>query len=131
LIQTESIASVPDLQARQARARGIAVPICYDATTDEAIYRLDDADCRTLITTADKVSALATRIVDAGSGLDVKAGVEGEIIVRGPNLMLGYHNKPDATTAALQDGWYHTGDLALPVIRPCPVRKARMSSCTS
>jgi len=55
---------------------------------------------------------LATRIVDAESGLDVDAGAEGEIIVRGPNLMLGYHNKPEATAAAIQDGWYHTGDLA-------------------
>jgi len=55
---------------------------------------------------------LATRIVDAGTGLDVEAGAEGEIIVRGPNLMLGYHNKPEATAAAIRDGWYHTGDLA-------------------
>ena len=34
------------------------------------------------------------------------------MIVRGPNVMPGYHNKPDETRAALRAGWYHTGDLA-------------------
>ena len=51
------------------------------------------------------------RIVDA-SGNDVGADAEGELIVRGPNVMLGYHNKPDETKSALRAGWYHTGDLA-------------------
>jgi acyl-CoA synthetase (AMP-forming)/AMP-acid ligase II len=39
-------------------------------------------------------------------------GEEGELIVRGPNLMQGYLNKPAETSAALVDGWYRTGDLA-------------------
>jgi long-chain acyl-CoA synthetase len=34
------------------------------------------------------------------------------LIVRGPNLMSGYHKKPQETAAALKNGWYHTGDLA-------------------
>ncbi|BAT61497.1 long-chain-fatty-acid--CoA ligase [Variibacter gotjawalensis] len=58
------------------------------------------------------VPGLAVRIVDPATRRDVDAGAEGELIVRGPNLMLGYHNKPAETAAALRDGWYHTGDLA-------------------
>jgi long-chain acyl-CoA synthetase len=54
---------------------------------------------------------LAVRLVDA-NGRDVAPGQEGELIVRGPNVMPGYHNKPQETANALRDGWYHTGDLA-------------------
>ena len=45
-------------------------------------------------------------------GGDVARGEVGEIRVRGPNVMRCYFGKPEATDAALQDGWYHTGDLA-------------------
>jgi long-chain acyl-CoA synthetase len=58
------------------------------------------------------VPGLAVRIVDASSRDDVALGEEGELIVRGPNLMKGYHNKPEETASALRKGWYHTGDLA-------------------
>lgn len=58
------------------------------------------------------VPGVTTRIVDAVSGRDVDAGAEGELIVRGPLLMKGYHNKPAETASAIRDGWYHTGDLA-------------------
>jgi acyl-CoA synthetase (AMP-forming)/AMP-acid ligase II len=58
------------------------------------------------------VPGLATRIVDPITLEDLPIGAEGELIVRGPNLMQGYHNKPKETAAALRKGWYHTGDLA-------------------
>jgi acyl-CoA synthetase (AMP-forming)/AMP-acid ligase II len=57
------------------------------------------------------VPGLAVRIVDA-NGRDVAPGREGELIVHGPIVMPGYHNKPEETRNALRDGWYHTGDLA-------------------
>ncbi|CDR16231.1 Beta-ketoacyl synthase [Streptomyces iranensis] len=58
------------------------------------------------------VPGLALRVVDHRTGLDVPDGTEGEVWVRGPNIMAGYHNQPEATAEALRDGWFHTGDLA-------------------
>lgn len=48
------------------------------------------------------------RVVDGG---ELRLTGEGEICYRGPNVMLGYWNKPDETAAVLVDGWLHTGDI--------------------
>jgi malonyl-CoA/methylmalonyl-CoA synthetase len=51
---------------------------------------------------------------DAGSPLDAVDGeTVGEIEVRGPNLFLGYLNRPDATAEVMRDGWFRTGDMAV------------------
>jgi long-chain acyl-CoA synthetase len=54
------------------------------------------------------------RIVDPQSGLgDMPVGEIGEMIVRGPQVMLGYWNDPESTGRTLRDGWLYTGDLAI------------------
>ena len=58
------------------------------------------------------VPGRATRIVDPVTDRDVEPGEEGELSVRGPNLMQGYYNKPAETAAALKGSGYRTGDLA-------------------
>lgn len=50
------------------------------------------------------------RVVDA-QGRDVPPGVEGEILIRGPGMMLGYWNNPEATAEAIRDGWLYSGDI--------------------
>ncbi|WP_327097634.1 AMP-binding protein [Nocardia vinacea] len=50
------------------------------------------------------------RIVD-DSGTEVAPGVDGELVVRGPNVMRGYLGRPDDTARVIADGWLHTGDI--------------------
>ncbi len=50
------------------------------------------------------------RVVDA-NGHDVPKGEIGELWVKGPNVVKGYWNKPQATAASFTEGWLHTGDL--------------------
>jgi acyl-[acyl-carrier-protein]-phospholipid O-acyltransferase/long-chain-fatty-acid--[acyl-carrier-protein] ligase len=53
----------------------------------------------------------AIKTVDPDTGVDLPAGKEGIIAVKGPQVMVGYLNRPEATSQVLKDGWYSTGDI--------------------
>jgi acyl-CoA synthetase (AMP-forming)/AMP-acid ligase II len=54
------------------------------------------------------------KIADVVTGADVAPGKEGELWIRGPQIMRGYLNQPEETAACLdREGWYHTGDVGL------------------
>ncbi len=57
------------------------------------------------------VDLVEMKIVDSDTGEDCPVGTLGEIAIRGPNVMLGYWNRPDETAAAIRNGWFHSGDI--------------------
>lgn len=102
----------PELRAEVERA--LAAPLLDGYGSTEtcgkiAVERLDaprDDSSRGF-----PLLVLDVRITDPSTGTEAADGDEGEIWVRGPGLMAGYHNRPDATAEAFTDGWYRTGDL--------------------
>jgi long-chain acyl-CoA synthetase len=57
------------------------------------------------------VGGTEMKVVD-DDGNDAPQGERGEVVMRGPFVMKGYWNKPEATDEVMQDGWFHTGDIA-------------------
>ncbi|MCV7382895.1 fatty-acid--CoA ligase FadD5 [Mycolicibacter longobardus] len=72
---------------------------------------LDGADAiRKLGSVGKVIPTIAARVVDDDMN-DVAPGEIGEIVYRGPTMMQGYWNKPEATAEAFTGGWFHSGDL--------------------
>ena len=93
----------PELLARCARA-GLPVVQTYGLT-----------EAASQVATLSPAAA-SSRVGSAGRPLEgteirILGGAEGEILVRGPTVMAGYFEDPDATSRAIVDGWLHTGDI--------------------
>lgn len=73
----------------------------------------NEKDIRRLSSCGREIPGVEVRVVDPETGEDVKPGQAGEIIARGPNVMLGYWKRPKETEEALRGGWMHTGDVAM------------------
>ncbi len=105
---------VPDSLIQAFHARGVPVGQIYGSTETApfATVLLKEDAQRKLGSAGKPALHCEIRLVaDPERTGDTAEGV-GEVWVRGPNVMRGYWNAPEATRAALVDGWYRTGDLA-------------------
>ncbi|HWN59655.1 MAG TPA: AMP-binding protein, partial [Streptosporangiaceae bacterium] len=74
-------------------------------------YGLTEAVVATMCRPGDLPAVVAATSGRAAAGFEVRIAADGEILLRGPNLMLGYLDDAAATAAAIDgDGWLHTGD---------------------
>jgi acyl-CoA synthetase (AMP-forming)/AMP-acid ligase II len=69
------------------------------------------ADAARLASCGRPLPMVYMKVVDT-AGDEVAPGTVGELLIYTPMMMKGYRNRPDATTAVLRNGWYHSGDLA-------------------
>ncbi len=101
----------PDLwQSFEERFR-TRVSNCYGLTETVTLFTCSGPDDESYeIGTVGKPIDSEIRVVD-DAGLDVTAGGAGEILVRSELVMKGYINNPQATAAAIKDGWFYTGDI--------------------
>ena len=91
--------------------RGITVQQAYGMTESApAGTALDSADAVAKVGSAGKSQFFTDVRVVRPDGTECPPGEIGEVVLSGPNIMAGYWNAPEATAAAIVDGWYHSGD---------------------
>ncbi len=105
-------ALTPEVMERTERAFGAPVVEGYALSETACGATINRINARRIGSIGTPLEGIEICIFDE-SGVPLAPGPEnvGEIAVRGNNVMLGYHNQPEATTEVTRDGWFLTGDL--------------------
>ena len=106
-LQLRALEAWPDVEFRHGYGMTEAAPLI--SILDAEDHRADETGRRRMRSVGRPMAYVEVRIIDP-DGREVPSGEFGEIVVRGPNVMKGYWNKPEETAKVLRDGWYHTGD---------------------
>ncbi|MFZ0143364.1 MAG: AMP-binding protein [Candidatus Sulfotelmatobacter sp.] len=110
----------PELPRRFTALTGILVcqgygmteasPVTHSSFLEPELYRPDSIG-HPLALTDCRVIGTENLTASAESAEEVPTGEPGELVMRGPQIMLGYWKEPEATAAVLRDGWYWSGDV--------------------
>jgi long-chain acyl-CoA synthetase len=110
----------PDLPRRFTALTGILVcqgygmteasPVTHVGYLEPELYRPDSIG-HPVAQTECRVIGQSDLETSADNAAEVSTGEPGELVMRGPQFMLGYWNEPQATAAVLRDGWYWSGDV--------------------
>jgi acyl-coenzyme A synthetase/AMP-(fatty) acid ligase len=102
----------PDLARRFKQSTGIPIRQGYGMTEASPVTHMGylDPEFYDGSSIGGPVAQTDCRVLDE-NGNDVPQGELGELVMRGPQFMLGYWKSPDATAAVMRDGWYWSGDI--------------------
>ena len=102
----------PELARRFINLTGVPIRQGYGMTEASPVTHMGFLDPELYLpeSVGAPVALTDCRVVDE-NGSDVAPGELGELVMRGPQFMLGYWKSPDATDAVLRDGWYWSGDV--------------------
>jgi long-chain acyl-CoA synthetase len=82
----------------------------YGLTESSPFASFNHESCYRIGSIGTPIEGVAMGIVD-DHGIPLPSGSRGEIVIKGPNIMLGYWKRPEETQAVLREGWLHTGDV--------------------
>jgi acyl-CoA synthetase (AMP-forming)/AMP-acid ligase II len=103
-----------ELTEAAARRLGCTVMQGYGLTETSPVTHISPRERNKPGTVGVLTPNTEAKVIDLDSGDEVPTGERGELCVRGPQVMTGYLNNPEATAAMIdQDGWLHTGDIAV------------------
>ncbi|MEI6947945.1 long-chain fatty acid--CoA ligase [Paraflavisolibacter sp. H34] len=97
-------AACPVKLIRLFTAAGIPILEGYGLTESSPVISFNRPDAK------QRMFGTVGTVID---GVEVRIAEDGEILCKGPNVMMGYYKRPDLTEEAIQDGWLHTGDIGV------------------